>query len=402
MGHTPAKGSTTAKKDGPTPKRKSKAPAVARQPLAWQQFQELNFSFYEEHPSDFINMRIEVLSLMLCSEEVLAPAYATQRRIKGVTLGSTTPPDPDKRKRYLQTEAVVLLHHAAELLLRLFYAHTDPEHKECPWMGVASLTNFAAFKEKVATSLDNGFDPGLIAEAFLGGTSATDAGIALSQEEFDDAVDGLALLLDECARRLLSEAFLYNAIKHGLSTISLHDDTVVSLSTPGMGTVIGHQGPMFAYMHRARRPGDTGNGEWFVSMTGATTESDLALAVLIGKAVESLWDVGRRRYTGKSGSINYIRRSTVETMVYGLRCTSLNVVETFTFEMPRLNDDGSIGGTGVTQELVNVPEDYQVSQNAGEPSTVRVNLPARQRDQRAYSTSTRKLYPFSPNGSQKV
>ena len=40
-------------------------------PLAWHQFQELNFSFDEEQPSDFINMRVELLSLMLCNEEHL-------------------------------------------------------------------------------------------------------------------------------------------------------------------------------------------------------------------------------------------------------------------------------------------------------------------------------------------
>lgn len=394
---------TTQGKNAPTPKRKSgKAPVTPRRPLAWHQFPELNFSFYEEHPNDFINMRIEVLSLMLCDEEVLAAAYATPRRLKGLTLGSTTPPDAEKRKRYIQTEAVVLLHHAVELILRLFYAHTDPEHKDCPWMGVASLTLFSKFKEKVAASLEAGFDRSLIAETFLGGADPAEACIAMSPEQFTDAIDGLELLLSECARRLLSEAFLYNAIKHGLSTISLDEDTVIAASTPHMGRVVGHRGPLFAYMHKARRHGDTSNNEWFVSMTGATTESDLALAVMVAKAVESLWNVGRRRLTGKSGSIFYIRRFAVEAVIYGLRCQSLNVVETFTFEMPRLNEDGSLGGVTIGQEMVHIPEDYQNDHNVTSADATRINLPARQRDARAYSTSTRKIYPFSPNGSQKI
>jgi hypothetical protein len=49
-------------------KRSSKGVSPPSRPLAWQQFQELNFSFYEEVPSEFITMRIEVLSLMLCNE----------------------------------------------------------------------------------------------------------------------------------------------------------------------------------------------------------------------------------------------------------------------------------------------------------------------------------------------
>ena len=66
--------------------------APAARPLAWHQFQELNYSFYQEQPSDFINMRVELLSLMLCNEEELAPAYAVERSINGVQLGGTTPP----------------------------------------------------------------------------------------------------------------------------------------------------------------------------------------------------------------------------------------------------------------------------------------------------------------------
>jgi hypothetical protein len=186
-----------------------KAQAAPTRPLAWQQFQELNFSFYEEHPSEFIHMRIEVLSLMLCDEQQLAAAYAAERRINGIRLGGTTPPDAEKRRRYVQTEAVVILHHAAEMLFRLYYAHLD--YKDCPWQGMASLVNFAEFKEKVEKSLSEGFDRGDLANIFLGGTSPEDACIPMPAEDFEDAIDGLHLLLTACGDRLLSESFLYNS-----------------------------------------------------------------------------------------------------------------------------------------------------------------------------------------------
>jgi hypothetical protein len=369
-------------------------------PLAWQQFQELNFTFYEERPSEFINMRIEVLSLMLCSGAQLAPAYADERLIKNVRLGGSTPPDHEKRQRYIQTEAVVILHHAAETLLRLFYAHVD--HRDCPWLGMAALTSFADFKAKINRSLEIGFDRVQLAETFLGGTSPTDACIALSAVDFEDAVDGLDLLMRESAERLLSESFLYNAIKHGLSTVALADDTQIAITPDGGDRIVGHTGPLFAYMHKPPWPGAKNGPQWFMSMTAVKTERDLALAVLIARAVESLWDVGRRRLTGKGGSICQVKKSVVELAIYALQMETLNVVHTITMEMPKLNDDGSLGDTVIGQRPVFVPDDYEVAPGVHPTDCPRINLPVRQRDQRVFSTSNRKIYPFSPNGSQQI
>jgi hypothetical protein len=345
-------------------------------------------------------MRIEVLSLMLCSGAQLAPVYAAERRIKSLRLGGSTPPDRERRDRYVQTEAVVILHHAVEMLLRLFYAHV--EHKDCPWLGMAALTSFADFKAKVGKSLESGFDRLQLAETFLGGTSPADACIAMSTEDFEDALDGLELLMRESAERLLSESFLYNAIKHGLSTVALADDTQIAMKPNGGDRVVGHTGPLFAYMHKPPWPGAKNGPQWFMSMTAVKTERDLALAVLVARAVESLWDVGRRRLTGKSGSICQIKKSVVELAIYALQLETLNVVHTITMEMPKLNDDGSPGDAVIGQRPVFIPEDYEVAAGVHPTDCPRINLPVRQRDRRIFSTSNRKIYPFSPNGSQQI
>ena len=381
--------------------RPAKTQVPPTRPLAWQQFQELNFSFYEEHPSEFLYMRIEVLSLMLCNEQQLASAYAAERTINGIRIGSATPPDEEQRGRYLRTEAVMIFHHAAELILRLFYAHVDKP--DCPWMGMASQLSFAEFKARVDKSLSDGFDRSELAEIFLGGTSPQDACIAMSPEDFEDVIDGVDLLLRECGARLLSESFLYNSIKHGLSTIALDESTEVAAMPPRGDKVIGHKGPMFAYMHKPRYPGaPSAEGEWFISMTGATTERDLALSVLVARAIESLWDVARRRYTGKSGSIRHIKRSVVEVTIYGLLKDSLNIVNTFTMEMPRQNDDGSYGSVVHSFRMNNLPEGLNISSGQHPGDCPRINLPARQRDQRVFSTSRRAFYPFSPKGSERA
>ncbi|ORW02654.1 hypothetical protein AWC15_06620 [Mycobacterium lacus] len=361
----------------------------------------MNFSFYEERPSEFLHMRIEVLSLMLCNEQQLASAYAADRIVAGIQIGGTTPPDNEMRSRYVRTEAVVIFHHAAEMILRLFYAHVD--YPDCPWLGMASLVSFAEFKEKVAKSLSDGFDRSKLAEVFLGGSSPRDACIAMSDEDFEDAIDGVNLLLGHCGHRLLSQSFLYNSIKHGLSTIALDEATEIAVERDRSRRAVGHKGPMFAYMHRRRRPGDAGGGrEWFISMTGATTPSDLALSILVARAVESLWDVARRRYTGKSGSIRHIRRSVVELAIYGLLRDSLNIVNTVTMEMPKLNDDGSHGDVEHDFIMNHMPKGLELPAGEHPADTPRINLPARQRDQRVFSTSKRAFYPFSPKGSQRA
>jgi hypothetical protein len=52
----------------------------------------------------------------------------------------------------------------------------------------------------------------------------------------------------------LSESFLYNSIKHGLSTVALDEATQIARPVDGE-MAVGHKGPMFAYMHKWRHPG---------------------------------------------------------------------------------------------------------------------------------------------------
>lgn len=51
----------------------------------------------------------------------------------------------------------------------------------------------------MAAALKSGFDREQIANVFLGGVSRVDACIQLSDAEFEDAIDGLEMLLADCA-----------------------------------------------------------------------------------------------------------------------------------------------------------------------------------------------------------
>lgn len=153
------------------------------------QFPELNATFYTARPAEFINMRINVLSLMACTEDQLAPVFGVERRIDGIFIPGGEVPGMDDRERYLQMEAMMIVHHASEALLRLFFAHVD--HPECPWIGMAAIPQPNEFKGRIAEDLKGGFNPEQIATVFLGGTDPKDAGIAVTQEEFDQFVGGI-------------------------------------------------------------------------------------------------------------------------------------------------------------------------------------------------------------------
>jgi hypothetical protein len=95
------------------------------QRLAHELFSELNATYYEDDPSEYVLTKIEAVTLMLASDEALAPAYSADR-VAGVTRRTGTPvPSRMVRDRYVRTEGVLVLHHACETLLRMFFAHTE-------------------------------------------------------------------------------------------------------------------------------------------------------------------------------------------------------------------------------------------------------------------------------------
>ena len=177
--------------------RKPKAAALAGPRLAHELFSELNATFYEDDPSEYLLTKIEAVTLMLAPAEALAPAYASER-VVGVSRRAGAPvPSKEARDRYVRTECVLVLHHACEMLLRLFFAHVDKQ--DCPWLGMAASVSFAEFKEKVSTALRTGFDRDDVARVFLGGTNPGDAALAVDVDEFDDTTAAWQVLLETAA-----------------------------------------------------------------------------------------------------------------------------------------------------------------------------------------------------------
>jgi hypothetical protein len=357
--------------------------------------------FYTADPAEFIKMRIEALSLMACSDDQLAPLYTTDRTVGAAFLGAMPPPTPEARQRYIRMEAVMIANHASEALLRLFFAHM--EHPECPWLGMSASNDFAEYKAKLAAALDNGFAREQIATVFLGGVSRVDACIQLTDAEFEDAIDGLQMLLIDCAHRVLGDAFVYNAVKHGVSAVAVDDDEAKVAWQPMNGEPVTlHEGPVHVYLHKKGHP-DAAKTEahWWLTMEDSNPGRELSVSVLATKALDSLWDVARRRYLGESGTINYVNKAAVEMAVWGTTMQAMNHLKRATHELIKVKPDSTVDGTDHRVVGYHIPRQWSL-QTAAEAMEIRpVPLPARQRDRQLYSTGQRSYLPITPRGFQR-
>lgn len=363
------------------------------------QLPELNALFYSADPSEFIKMRIETLSLLACQDEVLAPAYGSDRPIgKSIQFRAKPLPHPLQRYKYLRMEAVTIVHHASEALLRLFFAHVD--HPECPWLGMATSTSPAKFKQQVAANVEKGFRREDIAEVFLGGRDPEDAGIKMGKGKFRETVDAIEILLVHCAERFLGDAFLYNAVKHGLTAI----DTAANLNWKGGE---GQQLPMLdgfvhGYLHSQRHPNATkAEGQWFLSLADSNPERDLAVTTVITYALDSLWDVARRRYKGTPGEVYCISKATIEVAIYAPICQADSFMQRMTHELIKTKANGEIDGTEHSLRIYDIPPEFHLKESAKRNAVRKVALPVRPQDVHVPSTSKSAYLPICPQGYQQ-
>jgi hypothetical protein len=366
-----------------------------------RQFPELNAVFYTAQPSEFIKMRIQALTLMAAQDPFLAPAFAVSRQIGSMGFGGGVVPPLDVRQRYVRTEAVTIVHHASEALLRLFVAHID--HPECPWLGMSASTRHGEFKDQIDKALTDGFDRAEIANVFLGGLNPGDAGVEMSEDEFSETIDSLEMLLVDCATRFLGDAFLYNAVKHGLTAIDLEDGEAKMEWVSHEGKRVRmHKGPMHVYLHRRLSPAaNAAEGQWFLSLDDPNPQRDLAVTSLVSYAIDALWAVARRQHMGVAGSVWYIARGSVELAIYAPVEAAANLIRRIAHELIKVKTDGEVDGTDHHLSIHHIPEDWTLEDPNHHPAMRLVELPVRPQDAHVPTVSPRAYLPIVPRGFQQ-
>lgn len=141
----------------------------------------------------------------------------------------------------------------------------------------------------------------------------------------------------------------------------------------------------------------TGRNQWVARLrTGSGLFSNL-----ITRAIESLWDVARRKYVGEPGSILYITKDAVEVAIYGPVREAMNLLKRSTSELIKQKPDGEVDGTDHGMKSYEIPDDFQPAGGFHLTDSRRVDLPVRQQDKKIYSTSSMAYLPLVPKGFQQ-
>jgi hypothetical protein len=272
--------------------------------LASEQFPDLNRSFYGSDPADYFRKRLDLLILAAAKPRELDAMLAEGLRYGEVTVRQQESEPTDEGAASLQafvsTEAEVLLHHASEALLRLYFAHA--EGQPCPWLECAGLTNFKVFKKRVSQLRDDPIPAENISRVFLGRISDG------SDDELKVHIDTTGGFLRLVAKRLLSDSNLYNSAKHGLAVLSGPASLV--MTDEQTGASFGGGGPSLSYLEIETK--DNKDRLWRRTTRWVDAEQTIVQTHAVITAMSSLWDIARARYT--DAEINGVQVLTAEAV----------------------------------------------------------------------------------------
>jgi hypothetical protein len=189
----------------------------------------LNVAFYSVEPHDYFQTRLELLMLAAADSDAIFAAFQKGLEYGALKMGgpeTNAPGDAEvdaARTAFVTADAVNLLHHISETLLRLYFAHRPEEGKfpASPWLEIAQEVTPGEFKRRVALRFDGGseLDDARRAEVTATFYGSTDPPCDTPEEadRLRASVDEIERFLHHFARYFLDEAKLYNAMKHGLA-----------------------------------------------------------------------------------------------------------------------------------------------------------------------------------------
>lgn len=264
----------------------------------------LNRMFYEQDPGHYIHLRLMNLIALGSDPEEFAARFdgsgLSYGRVHVAATGQDFITDVDA---YLAVESQLLLHHAAEAVIRSFLAHSSDS--PCPWLEISRRENFARLtarvRELVAISnqrvLAEAVDRALIA-----GTPPPDLG----PDEVDQIRRNLATLIRRLAAVWLDESNLYNAGKHGSVAFPTNAEFVVEMEPgSGVGQRLGF-GRSVTYLAFE-------DGTWSEVTRWVDVDEALCLIQVCDELLRSVWSVGRARHAPQPGDTIAVLNVTGET-----------------------------------------------------------------------------------------
>lgn len=252
------------------------------------EFNSLNEEFYHADPADAIEHRLWMLAAFMVDESLTAGLQ------EELALSRDEAPARKERIQFAVLESTLILHQAAETLLRLCLAHWSDA--PCPWFEMAKLRQPRVFPKKVAniaSSLDTDetINELLRIVSWSADQAVIEAGVKWGSEgSWEQHREGLRELIRHCCTAIRDGAELYNAGKHGLAILPSEKGLSI-----GDGDLISVQGPSLTVIERHVQDGDP---RWAKVTHWVKYKESIAITTLIASAVRSLWECGKNRRLG--------------------------------------------------------------------------------------------------------
>lgn len=263
--------------------------------LATENYEWLNRDLYRSEPHLYLRHRLSNLLLVAGRDRELRDLLD-----QGVSFGDfemkrrddadprDAGEDDESQQSFVALEAGLLLHHACETILRLYFAHRGPP--PCPWLELARMRSFERFKTTVReTFLEK--EPsdrvGDIADVFFGGSDRTGISPEPSVESWEKALGNVDRFLVYYANHFLADAHLYNAAKHGLAVQP--GEQAIRLDVPG--APITAEGMALQFL-------EVKDDKWQQTVAWVHPELSVVYTLTAIDLIEQLWTIARVRYTG--------------------------------------------------------------------------------------------------------
>ncbi len=275
------------------------------------EFGSLNREFYAADPAEVIQHRLWMLSQFIADESVEVKCEAEDLAAKREV------PDLNERVQFVTLESTLVLHQAAETLLRLYMAHSNDAH--CPWVEMTMMRAPGAFGRRVR-ALRSGLESDRVIRDVLdvvswsGDRRVVEASVTWHEKGgWTRHREGLRALFRFACDVVLDGADLYNAGKHGLAILPAQRGMKID-----DGEVIAVDGPSLTVIEPQEHDGSP---RWAKTTRWVKYKREIMMTAYLAAAIGSLWACGKQRRTG-DGDQSQIRFFDVDELTEAMHLGS--------------------------------------------------------------------------------